>query len=267
MLAFYLFLFFPISGRCGTNQLCVRYSRPLKKAPTLRVSGFPCGFALKAQNGNTPQQTDHTHITVGISEPEFPFGGGVVLFGYAYIHTHTHTHLSLSLSLLPGLVACENKVLPALWLDLQRLTLCDMTPFSFATASSSRSAFFACTFFGVLFCHFWVHPSSGTFVTRQVVVVLNSYSSNLAEYVAQLFPGGPVTKPGVPKELRLGFPVGRWGQGEGRFFGLVVLCLCCFVFFGGGTGSHCFEHPFEHPFGTRPKRRCLQKLCFLGCQC
>ncbi|CAJ1358130.1 unnamed protein product, partial [Effrenium voratum] len=36
---------------------------------------------------------------------------------------------------------------------------------------------------------------------EEVVVVLNSYSSNLAEYVAQLFPGGPVTKPGVPKEL------------------------------------------------------------------
>ena len=38
----------------------------------------------------------------------------------------------------------------------------------------------------------------------EVVVVLNSFSINQAEYVLQLFPGGPIVKPGVPKEL---FPV------------------------------------------------------------
>ncbi|CAK9004810.1 unnamed protein product [Durusdinium trenchii] len=40
--------------------------------------------------------------------------------------------------------------------------------------------------------------------SSEVVAVLNSFSSNQPEYVAQLFPGGTVIKPGVPKEL---FPV------------------------------------------------------------
>lgn len=38
----------------------------------------------------------------------------------------------------------------------------------------------------------------------EVVVVLNSFSTNQPEYVAQLFQGGTVVKPAVPKEL---FPV------------------------------------------------------------
>ena len=40
----------------------------------------------------------------------------------------------------------------------------------------------------------------------EVVAVLNSFSINQPEYVAQLFEGGTVVKPGVPKEL---FPVFR----------------------------------------------------------